>query len=99
MAVSTAGPSRIQQHRQPSTRYSNFFKSTGQRRSTKNLRHTLESSQALHTDYFENQPYMQNYNPDFENQVHPDQNLGFDQNFENTEENVENFQNLASNLK
>lgn len=111
MSISTAGPSRIQQHRQPPPRYPNFFQSTGPRnfvsQELSNVEiqeacdtyQPLEPPQTSYPEYLENQPYTQYYNPDFESQNHPDQNLGFEQNFENSEENSQNFQNLASDPK
>ena len=59
----------------------------------------LEPPETSYPEYLENQPYTQYYNPDFEGQHQPDQNLGLEQNFENSEENIQNFQKLASDPK
>ena len=101
MSISTAGPSRIQP-RQTSTRYPNFFQSTGPRNfiseelTNVQISEPYESSDLnqppdiFYTDQLEDQP--QNFDPDYDN-------LHYTQNFENSEENSENFQNQASNQK
>ena len=101
MSISTAGPSRIQP-RQTSTRYPNFFQSTGPRNfiseelTNVQISEPYESSHLnqppdiFYTDQLEDQP--QNFDPDYDN-------LHYTQNFENSEENSENFQNQASNQK
>lgn len=104
MSISTAGPSRVQQQRQPSLNYPNFFQPTGPRNFTSQELSNVEINP--HHD-----PYMPNQSSepsqDFDTyysypeeqpspQDTPDQNLDFE-NFENNEENFENFPKLASN--
>lgn len=102
MSISTAGPSRIQQHKQPSNRYQNHFQSTGPKNFTSQELFNVEIHPQPPCDnpYEEIQPSEYPYPEEHfyplepENQNYQSQNFELEQNLDN---NDENFLTLASN--
>ncbi|KAL1488826.1 hypothetical protein ABEB36_014622 [Hypothenemus hampei] len=102
MSTSTAGPSRLQQQRQPSVRYQNHFVPTGPRNFVSqeltnveiHPQSTSDPDQTLEENYPNDYPP---YNvDDLKESYDYNQGCNLPQNLEANEENFENFPNPAS---